>query len=142
MKWHWSPTSAACAAPASPTTRRNNRQTRREQKSKAETRTGLLRLRCGPSDSPSGRRLRLKIRMHDCPVAREQRRLDQLVIPIDRELFLFLIDQGLDEREKIFGVERRSRSCEAPWNVQVADDLHAANLRHFAGAHPLDIAAA
>ena len=42
-------------------------------------------------------RLRLEIRMHDRAVARQQRRLDDFVVPVDRELLLFLVDQRLEE---------------------------------------------
>src|SRR4051812_17132016 len=84
-------------------------------------------------------RLSLEVRMHDRAVVGQQRALDDLVVPIDRQLFLFLVDQGLDEGQQIPGVKRRSRGRHPSRHVEMADDLDPARLRNLAGLRALDI---
>src|SRR5262245_62674856 len=61
--------------------------------------------------SPEGRAsrgiLRRETRMHDGALARQHSRLDDLVVPFDGELLLFLVDQRLEEIVEILGVEAR-----------------------------------
>ena len=64
-------------------------------------------------------------RVHDRAVAGQQRRLDELVVPVDRERLVVLVDQGLDEGVEVARVERRGGGGEAARHVEMADDLHA-----------------
>ena len=80
--------------------------------------------------------------MHDRAVAGERGGLDQFVVPVDRELFLFLVDHRLDEGKQILGVERGRRRRDAARHVEIADDLDAADFGDLAGPGAFDIAAA
>src|ERR1700691_3661517 len=53
----------------------------------------------------SSRALGLEVRVHDRAIAGQRGRLDDIVIPVDRERLGFFVDQHVKEREKIFGVE-------------------------------------
>ena len=51
------------------------------------------------------RAFRLEARMHDGAVAGERRRLDDIVVPIDRQRLGLLVDQDFEEGVEILGVE-------------------------------------
>src|SRR6187551_1915554 len=95
-----------------------------------------------PQPSSSRRRLGLEIRMHHRAVAGEHGRLDQFVVPVDRERLFFLVDQGVEEGQQILGIERGGGSREPAWHVEIADDAHIADLRYLARPRAFDIAAA
>ena len=54
----------------------------------------------------------------------------------------FLVDQCLDEGDKVLGVKLRGGGGNAAGNIQVADDLDAVDLDDLAGNRAFDIAAA
>src|SRR5205823_7409059 len=99
-----------------------------------------------PPPSPyrfsSSRGFGLEARMHDGAVPGQRRRLDDLVVPIDRERFARLVDEDLEEGVEILGIEARSGGGEPARHVAMADDFHAADLGHLAYFRQLAIAAA
>src|SRR5690606_19943603 len=118
-----SPTSAACAAPASPTRPRNSRRTPPARKSTAGTRTDRRHRARSPSWQDSfpclslaARRLARsgvlsrasghEIRMHHQAVAGERGGLDDLVVPINGDGLVGFVDQDFEEGQKIPGVKR------------------------------------
>src|SRR5690242_2920759 len=90
----------------------------------------------------SSRGFGLKARMHDGAVAGQRRRLDDLVVPIDRQRFRALVDEDLEEGIEILGIEARGGGGEPARHVAVADDLHAAGVDDLARLRQLAIAAA
>src|SRR5947209_6256627 len=85
---------------------------------------------------------RLKARMHDGAVAGQRRRLDDLVLPIDRERLAALVDEDLEEGVEILGIEARGGGGEPARHVAMAGDLHAVDVDHLARLRQLAIAAA
>src|SRR5690349_12422347 len=140
-KSRWSPTSTACAAPASPTRPRSNRRTPPGRKSKGGTRRDRLHWPSVPYRFSSGRRLWLEVRMHHGAVTREQRRLDQFVVPVDGELLLFFVDQGFDEGQQVLRIERRGGRRQSSRDIEMTDNLDAADLRYLARFGAFDISA-
>src|SRR5580704_15391718 len=86
------------------------------------------------------RALRLEIRMHDRAVARERRRLDDVVVPIDGKRPGLLVDQHFEESIEVFGVEARRRGRDPARHIAVTDDLDVAHFRDRIRADTLDIA--
>ena len=78
--------------------------------------------------------------MHDGAVAGQHGGLDQFVVPVDGELFLFLVDQRFDEGDEVAGKELAGAGGEAAGHVGVAHDGHhvvdddLSGLRQFAVA--------
>ena len=83
--------------------------------------------------------------MHEGPILGEQGCLDEFIVPLDRERLGFRVDQGLDESQKVFRIERRGRGGQPSGDIQMADDLDAifcndglAGFRQFAVSATLD----
>src|SRR5262249_60944813 len=93
-------------------------------------------------DARSRGTLGRKAWMNDGAVARERRRLHDLVVPLDRERLRVLVHQNFEEGEKDLGVQARSGRGDAAWHVAMTDDLDAARFHHFARLGELAIAAA
>src|ERR1700726_2971588 len=77
------------------------------------------------------RSFRLEIRMNDGAVLGQRGGLDQFVVPVDRERLGRLVDQGLDEREQVAGIEAGGGGRDAAGDIGVADDLDAIDLGDF-----------
>src|SRR5665213_3952293 len=80
--------------------------------------------------------------MDDLAVAGEIGRLDQFVVPVDRDLLARLVDQRLDECIEVARVKRRSARRDTAGHIEIADDLDAVYLGDLAGPGALDVAAA
>src|SRR6266542_4909366 len=80
------------------------------------------------SERALGRALRLEARMDHCAVTGERGRLDDLVIPFDGERSL--VDQDLEERIEVLGIEARGGGREPARHVEKPDDLDAARVDH------------
>src|SRR5262249_10213640 len=94
------------------------------------------------SISPSSGGLWLEIRIHDGATAGKQCRLHQFIVPVDRKLFFFLVDQRLDKGQQVLGIKCRGRCRQSSRHIDVAHNLHAAGLHDTVGLHALDVAAA
>ena len=71
-------------------------------------------------------------------VAGERRRLDDLVVPFDREHLGGLVDQDFEEGIKILGVEARGGRRQPPRHIEMTDDLDAADLDDLVGLGRID----
>src|SRR5262245_41571194 len=94
------------------------------------------------TQSRSSRTLWRKTRMDDGAVAREQRRLDDFVIPGNGELLFLPIYENFQEGQKILGIEARCRRGHAARHIEMADNLDAIGVDNFPGSCQLAVAAA
>src|SRR5262244_1177905 len=80
-------------------------------------------------------------RMDDLAVARQRRRLDDLVVPIDLQCLGLLVDERRQEREQVAGVERARIDGDAARQVEQADDADAVLDHDLAGLRKRAVAA-
>src|SRR5207244_4434989 len=78
-----------------------------------------------PGPRLSRRALGREARMDHRTVAGERRRLDDLVVPFDRQRLRLLVHQDFEEGEEVLGVEARRRGRDAAGHIGIADDLDA-----------------
>src|SRR5271166_554070 len=95
-----------------------------------------------PASLSLRRAFRLEVRMNDGAVAGERGRLDDVVVPVDRERLRLLVDQEFEERVEVLGVKARGGGGQAARHVAVTDDPHAADVGHRVRLDAFHIAAA
>src|SRR5215467_1356514 len=84
---------------------------------------------------------RLEAWMNDFAVTGHQRALDELIVPVHVQGFLLLVDHGLEESEKVFGVEPGRIDSNFSGEIERPGDRHALVCHDLVGLGELAIAA-